>query len=227
MWGFPSADWDEELQLASGCFEVLEFCAAADPAATKLKEKLQPFYTSLISWKQSAVHEPELQEHAHRFNHQSVPSDYLLKIPHNANSERAKFSLILLEILCRPFGDVEVFEEAKQAIDLSRSEDPSRFEHSQLIERLDLEFEARRTYQWDFREMITRETALERRKDSGQLEMILDGEQAQIVKEEEIPTSESRGSGTSPLESRGSGISSLERIESGYFLSNSVPGGWR
>jgi hypothetical protein len=149
---FPPGEWAEDLELAGKSLSVLRFCGTGDSLAAK-------FYCQLVSHQEElSAFKPEdtMPGPAPSI---SGHSRYILEFPPDAPHARVRLSLELLGMLCSPCGASEGRSITERQIKQGWRDDPQRFEHAQLMERLDWDAEARLPFQWDVAKILGHKTS--------------------------------------------------------------------
>ncbi|KAI1370412.1 hypothetical protein F4677DRAFT_465486 [Hypoxylon crocopeplum] len=173
--------WKEDMGFAELCLAVLEFCGSLDPVAAKFYQRLSNICRFLLSDNSRDVsattetssppetNEPISAEHTSvTTEEKSIYSGETLpdpSSPSRSQLSRSQLPYYLLELLCRPFGDLAYKEITKESlaseyvkVDIHCSilqfqvwhrHDPTRYEHPQLVERLDWDFENKAPFEWD------------------------------------------------------------------------------
>ncbi|KAK8017784.1 hypothetical protein PG993_014110 [Apiospora rasikravindrae] len=148
---FVVQEWQEELMKAAHCLRVLEFCGTLDPVAAQFHRELSAIHRLLD---QTAPGSNPEGTTAELVNMPAAPQPlstasqgrYLLTIPPNADADRAQLSAALLGMLCNPFGNHSFRKLAEETVLTRRwtggSTDPTRHEATQMIERLDWDYES-------------------------------------------------------------------------------------
>ncbi|KAK3941039.1 hypothetical protein QBC46DRAFT_111363 [Diplogelasinospora grovesii] len=77
------------------------------------------------------------------------PPGYLLTIPPDADPQKVNLSFSLLLALCRPWGDPDTKNPSEYNIRDGWRQDPTRFEHTHLIQQLEWDFEGTLPFRWD------------------------------------------------------------------------------
>ncbi|KAF1810313.1 hypothetical protein P152DRAFT_94702 [Eremomyces bilateralis CBS 781.70] len=95
--GFPSASWSADMTLATTCINTLDYCGEVDDVATRFRETLQTYLSTL----QNAV-DGEVNENLGRDIEEESSVEYLFGIKHGS-SDLQKASRDLLSLLQRPF----------------------------------------------------------------------------------------------------------------------------
>ncbi|KAJ9150367.1 Nitrate assimilation regulatory protein nirA [Pleurostoma richardsiae] len=149
--GMPPADWQEDLEQASQCLDVLAYCGSLDSVAFKFHDRLISMYKKVSNpppparagvtpdgpygAAATASAEPPLSS--------GESSPWLLSIPPDSDPERADLSLSLLHMLCVPFDDPELQTGVDALVKVGWKPDPTCYEPPQMIERLEWEVEGR------------------------------------------------------------------------------------
>ncbi|KAI1302600.1 hypothetical protein F5Y03DRAFT_361226 [Xylaria venustula] len=149
----------DETKNARSCLETLAYCGLADPVASRFHKKAQAIYNSVLGHiesyeeaigksrskpaeasasrdgpedisMQDNTHDPEVLSPSYRRSIEELSSD-------------------LLVMLCRPFGDPSYRDGAKESLAETNKSDPTRYEHSVLLERLDWDYENSVPFHWD------------------------------------------------------------------------------
>jgi hypothetical protein len=136
--GFPREEWEEDLESAAQCLSILKFCGTSDPVALRFHGILAYIYERLCA-------------HSPNPSTSSRPplNGYLLTIPPDGSEDHVRLSLTLMIMLCRPFGDPDNQEHAEANMKTCERINPSRYEVSQLVERLEWDFERKSPFQRD------------------------------------------------------------------------------
>lgn len=136
---------------AAHCLQVLEFCGTLDPVARQFHAELSAIHRLLD---QTAPRANPAGTTAELVNLPAAEQPlspasqgrYLLTIPPNADPDRAQLSAALLGMLCNPFGNHSFRKLAEETVLTRRwaggSADPTRHEATQMIERLDWDYES-------------------------------------------------------------------------------------
>ncbi|KAK6848816.1 hypothetical protein PG995_012649 [Apiospora arundinis] len=148
---FVVDQWQEELMKAAHCLRVLEFCGSLDPVAAQFHRELSAIHRLLDQTSPGVnpagttaelVNLPASDQPLSPASH----GRYLLTIPPNADPSRAQISAALLGMLCNPFGNHSFRKLAEETVLTRRwtggSTDPTRHEATQMIERLDWDYES-------------------------------------------------------------------------------------
>ncbi|KAK8004508.1 plasma membrane SNARE protein (Sec9) [Apiospora arundinis] len=148
---FVVDQWQEELMKAAHCLRVLEFCGSLDPVAAQFHRELSAIHRLLDQTSPGVnpagttaelVNLPAADQPLSPASH----GRYLLTIPPNADPSRAQISAALLSMLCNPFGNHSFRKLAEETVLTRRwtggSTDPTRHEATQMIERLDWDYES-------------------------------------------------------------------------------------
>ncbi|KAK7996031.1 hypothetical protein PG991_015498 [Apiospora marii] len=148
---FVVQQWQEELMKAAHCLQVLEFCGTLDPVARQFHTELSAIHRLLDQTSPRANPEGTTAElvnlpPAEQPLSPASQGRYLLTIPPNADPDRAQLSAALLGMLCNPFGNHSFRKLAEETVLTRRwtggSTDPTRHEATQMIERLDWDYES-------------------------------------------------------------------------------------
>lgn len=145
-----AADTDDDLECARICLSTLEYCGSCDLVAAKFHAKLSSIYQRLtedVPTLDSMFQDPGLGVFAGPS--QFFPREYLLRVPEDGNPELMALALDLLVMLCKPFGGLENKKHVDDNIENAWKTDPTRYEHPQLIERLEWNVENSVPFQWD------------------------------------------------------------------------------
>lgn len=136
---------------AKHCLRVLEFCGTLDPVAAQFNRELSAIHRLLeqtapgVNPDGTTAELVNLPEAEHPLSPASQ-ARYLLTIPPQADPDRAKISAALLGMLCNPFGNHSFRKLAEETVLTRRwtggSTDPTRHEATQMIERLDWDYES-------------------------------------------------------------------------------------
>lgn len=136
---------------AAHCLRVLEFCGTLDPVARQFHYELSAIHRLLDQTAPRANPEGTTAElvnlpAAEQPLSPASQGRYLLTIPPNADRDRAQLSAALLGMLCNPFGNHSFRKLAEDTVLTRRwtggSTDPTRHEATQMIERLDWDYES-------------------------------------------------------------------------------------
>ncbi|KAK8100095.1 hypothetical protein PG999_010469 [Apiospora kogelbergensis] len=148
---FVIGQWEEDLMKAKHCLRVLEFCGTLDPVAAQFNRELSAIHRLLeqtapgVNPDGTTAELVNLPEAEHPLSPASQ-ARYLLTIPPQADPDRAKISAALLGMLCNPFGNHSFRKLAEETVLTRRwtggSTDPTRHEATQMIERLDWDYES-------------------------------------------------------------------------------------
>ncbi|KAK7954150.1 hypothetical protein PG988_014844 [Apiospora saccharicola] len=148
---FVVQQWQEELMKAAHCLRVLEFCGTLDPVARQFHHELSAIHRLLDQTLPGVNPEGTTAElvnlpAAEQPLSPASQGRYLLTIPPNADPDRAQLSAALLGMLCNPFGNHSFRKLAEETVLTRRwtggSTDPTRHEATQMIERLDWDYES-------------------------------------------------------------------------------------
>ncbi|PHH92774.1 hypothetical protein CDD83_5180 [Cordyceps sp. RAO-2017] len=164
LFDMDRASWTGALGAARRCLDALDFCATDDPVAAKFALKIRPFYHTLeaqaseepTATASSGVAGPDCGGPAAQDDGAPLSSPeetdakagYLFFIPPRSSSKLAQISVSLMEILCRPFGDPDAVAGAEEDMRLGKEGDPSRGELPQMVERLEVNYEATQSFRW-------------------------------------------------------------------------------
>ena len=153
--------WQEDLDNARRCLDILDFCGLEDAVALSLASKARRVYDSLVA-REEALNLELLATAALLASHREVapgvyevappPRQYLLiDLPAEVEQEERQLALSLLVMLCRPFGDPESGKRVGRVVkEVAWRTCPKRYEYPDLMERLQWDFEASLPFQWDF-----------------------------------------------------------------------------
>lgn len=150
----PPADINDDLECVRMCLNTLEYCASVDPVAAKFHARLSSIYQRLSEntpHVDSMFQSPGLGALAGPS--QDLPPEYLLQVPEDGNPELTALALDLLIMLCTPFGGIENKKHVDESITTEWKTDPTRYEHPQLIERLEWNVENSVPFQWDMSQL--------------------------------------------------------------------------
>ncbi|KAI1391592.1 uncharacterized protein F4822DRAFT_442532 [Hypoxylon trugodes] len=143
--------WKGDMANAKLCLEALTFCGSLDPVAARFHDRLSTIYESLLSLSQvGATSFPgsySFDETSQETSATNAPTTSTLNPPLPVQASPSQLSFDLLELLCRPFGDPSHKEMSKECL-ASESCDPTRYEHPQLVTRLDWDFESKAPFVW-------------------------------------------------------------------------------
>ncbi|KAK8038340.1 hypothetical protein PG994_015107 [Apiospora phragmitis] len=148
---FVVQEWQEELMKAAHCLRVLEFCGTLDPVAAQFHRELSAIHQLLDPTSPAFNPEGTTVElvnlpAAEQPLSTASQGRYLLTIPPTADPARAQLSAALLGMLCNPFGNHSFRKLAEETVLTQRwtggSTDPTRHESTQMIERLDWDYES-------------------------------------------------------------------------------------
>ncbi|EON97269.1 putative nitrate assimilation regulatory protein nira protein [Phaeoacremonium minimum UCRPA7] len=145
-----ACDTDDDLECARICLSTLEYCGSCDPVAAKFHAKLSSIYQRLtedVPTLDSMFQDPRLG--VLTGPSQFFPRQYLLRVPEDGNPELMALALDLLVMLCKPFGGLENKKHVDDNIENAWKTDPTRYEHPQLIERLEWNVENSVPFHWD------------------------------------------------------------------------------
>ncbi|OTA67983.1 hypothetical protein K449DRAFT_419666 [Hypoxylon sp. EC38] len=154
---FDSSTWKDDLGNAKLCLDVLAYCGSLDPVATKFHKRLLSIYELLLNPGQNVsdtATEEKSPEQVDRADSGQDPPYFqdrpLSSLPYHEKSP-TQVSFDLLELLCRPFGDLSNRDMSKDSIAYEGRYDPTRYEHPQLVERMDWDFEDKAPFEWNQR----------------------------------------------------------------------------
>lgn len=161
--GMPFENCEDDLLKAQICLSVLEFCSRDDHVAEKFFGSLSSHYevisTTIRSGggvaKNEAVDDElplvdniEPSTTTEQYTQDNLPKD-LFTVPPNGNPMLAHHSFALLAMLCRPFGELGSMFTPEWSINTGSWSDSSRYEHIQLVETNDWDWESSQTFQWN------------------------------------------------------------------------------
>ncbi|KAI1758787.1 hypothetical protein GGR53DRAFT_471995 [Hypoxylon sp. FL1150] len=151
--GEDSAEWEDGAQHIRSCLAVLRFCASADPVAAKFHARLSDICKSLSIYDPNptaaSTSSPEHGRGASSSAAAGAPTTADQSSPARAQDSPSEVSFGLLELLCRPFGDLSYREFTMDSLASEQRSDPTRYEHPHLVERLDWDYENKALIEWD------------------------------------------------------------------------------
>ncbi|KAI0969368.1 hypothetical protein F4678DRAFT_440212 [Xylaria arbuscula] len=161
----------DETKNARSCLETLAYCGLADPVASRFHKKAQAIYNSVLGHIESyteAISKSRGRSSDERGSSSSGKTaaassfeegseDISMQdnthdpgvLPPSYRRSVEELSSDLLVMLCRPFGDPSYRDDAKESLAETNKSDPTRYEHSVLLERLDWDYENSVPFHWD------------------------------------------------------------------------------
>jgi hypothetical protein len=94
--GYPQAAWQKELNYASSCMNVLQYCAEADRVSLRFLEVTRGYYDTLVAQSQPG--------HDHFITDVPGNFDYLFTVPSTSPPHLAQTLRELLKLVSCPFG---------------------------------------------------------------------------------------------------------------------------
>ncbi|KAI0099562.1 hypothetical protein F4776DRAFT_649935 [Hypoxylon sp. NC0597] len=152
--------WEEDLENAKLCLNALAYCGSLDPVASKFHDRLLSIYESLLNPLQSVANKATEEQSLEQVHQVASRQDLSCTIQDRPPSplprpkrSPTQVSFDLLELLCRPFGDLSNRDMSKESLAYEDRYDPTRYEHPQLIERMDWAFEDKAAFEWNQRDI--------------------------------------------------------------------------
>ncbi len=152
---FPPSSWEEDMNRAQQCIDVLGYCGLTDPVALRFRVQLSSIFDSLADY--PAYHPDYAQNHPEPNTAPPHPITYLFTTPPSPSPELQALSLTLLFALCKPWSDTTA-----TATNPTGTVSPSLANSSgagssaggnmhdpQFLESLDWDFEKVTPFRWD------------------------------------------------------------------------------
>ena len=131
---------------------MLSFCGRSDQLASRFRDELRVYFDDIAKHRARSPNDGPVPCTGAGQNcgaGEPFESDYLLRIPENADPSRVQFCLRLIRCVSQPFADPSVMNCAKDNVHEAWHDDPTRYEHPQLIERLEWDVEKSAAFQWN------------------------------------------------------------------------------